>query len=74
MDVLQSKILNNKINDLHEKDLQLVYDNWQSTFKELFSIDNSVSIHHSNLQVLATELYKVHYELPPELMNNILKK
>ena len=34
----------------------------------------SVTIHHRNLQVLTTELYKVHHGLAPELMNDILKK
>ena len=30
-----------------------------------------LTIHHRNLQVLATELYKVHHGLAPELMNDI---
>ena len=63
-----------KINKLHERALRLVYDNRQSTFEELLNIDKSVTIHHRNLQVLATELYKVHHGLAPELMNNIFKK
>ena len=29
----------------------------------------SVTIHHRNLQVLATELHEVHHGLAPELMN-----
>ena len=55
-----SKTLNNKINKLHERALRLVSDDKQSTFEELLNIDKSVTIHHRNLQVLATELYKVH--------------
>ena len=31
-------------------------------------------MHHRNLQVLATELYKVHHGLAPELMSDIFKK
>ena len=69
-----SRTLNNKINKLHERVLRLVYDDRQSTFKELLSIDKSVTIHHRNLQVLATELYKVRHGLAPELMNDIFKK
>ena len=69
-----SRTLNNKINKLHERALWLVYDNRQSTFEELLNIDVSVTIHHRNLQVLATDLYKVHYGLVPELMNDIFKK
>ena len=69
-----SRTLNNKINKLHERALRLVYDDRQSTFEELLNIDKSVTIHHRNLQVLATELYKVHHGLVPELMNDIFKK
>ena len=35
-------------------------------------IDNSVSIHHRNLQVLATEIYKIKNKIAPEIMKDIL--
>ena len=69
-----SRSLNKKINKLHERALRLVYDDRQSTFEDLLNIDKSVTIHHRNLRVLATELYEVHHGLAPELMNNIFKK
>ena len=69
-----SRKLNNKIYKLHERALQLVYDDRQSTFKELLNMDKPVTIDHRNLQVLATELYKVHHGLAPGLMNDIFKK
>ena len=69
-----SRTLNNKINKLHERALRLVYDDRLSTFEELLNINKSVTIHHRNLQVLATELYKVHRGLASELMNDIFKK
>ena len=65
------RTLNNKINKLYERALGLVYDDRQLTLKELLNIDKSVTINHRNLQVLATELYKVHHGLAPELMNDI---
>ena len=68
-----TRALNNKTNKLRERALQLVCDDSQSTFKKLLSIDKSVTIHYRNLQVLATELYKVHHGLAPELMNHIFK-
>ena len=37
-------------------------------------MDKPVTIDHRNLQVLATELYKVDHGLSPELMNDIFKK
>ena len=69
-----SRTLNNKINNLHERALRLVYDDRQSTFEELLNIDKSVVIHVRNLQVLGTKLYKVRHGLAPELMNDIFKK
>ena len=69
-----SRTLNNKINKLHERALRLVYDDKQSTCEELLNINKSITIHHRNLQVLVTELYKVHYGLAPEPMNDIFEK
>ena len=72
--ICNSRTLNNKINKLHERALRLVFNDRQSTFEELLNIDKSVTIHHRNLQVLATELYKVRHGLAPELINGIVKK
>ena len=66
-----SGTLNNKINKLHERALQLAYEDRHSTFEELLNIEKSVTIHQRNLQVLVTELYKKHHGLAPELMNDI---
>ena len=68
------RTLNNIINKLYERALRLVHDDRQSTFEELLNIDKSVTIHCRNLQALATELYKVHHGLAPELMKDIFKK
>ena len=65
-----SRTLNNKINKLDEMALRLVYDDRQSIFEELLNIGNSVTIHHRTSEVLVTELYKIHQELTPEIMNN----
>ena len=56
-----SRALNKQINKLHQRALRLVYDDRQSKFEELLNIDKSVTIHHKNVQMLATELYKVHH-------------
>ena len=39
-----------------------------STFQELLNKDNSISIHHRNLQVLATEMFTIHRGLSPEIL------
>ena len=61
--------LSKKMNKLHERALQLVNEDRQSKFDELLNIDKSVTIDYRNLQVIATELYKVHHGLAPELIN-----
>ena len=64
-----SRALSKKMNKLHERALQLVNEDRQSKFDELLNIDKSVTIDYRNLQVIATELYKVHHGLAPELIN-----
>ena len=49
-----SRTLNKDINGLHKRALNLVYNDFSSSFSELLEKDNSVSIHHRNLQTLAS--------------------
>ena len=58
-----SRMSNSKINRLHEKALRIVYNDYQSTYEELLSHDNSFSIHDQNIHCLATEIYKVANDL-----------
>ena len=53
-----SRNVNNKINRIHERTLRLVDQN-NLNFSELLDLDNSVTVHQRNLQVLVTEIYKV---------------
>ena len=50
---------NKKINWLYERCLRTICNNEQSSFNELLQKDGSVLIHERNLQVLATEMYKI---------------
>ena len=59
---------NNRINQLHERALRIVYGDDTSTFKELLKRDNSVCIHHRNIQSLAIEMFKSQKELSPIIM------
>ena len=69
--MFQSRKLNNKINKLHERCLQIVYSDNTSSFEELLETDNSVSVHQRNIQVLATELYKIINGLSPKIMKEV---
>ena len=57
--MFHSRGLNNKINFLHERALRMTYGDRSSSFEDLLKKDNSVSTHHRNIQVLATEISKV---------------
>ena len=69
--MFHSRTSNNKINKLHERALRLVYKDYNSSFQELLNRDNSFSIHHRNLQNLATEMYKVKNDISPIFMKSI---
>ena len=47
------------------------YNHKQSSFNELLQKDGSVLIHERNLQVLATEMYKISSGLSTPLMKDI---
>ena len=69
--MFHSRMLNNKINKLHERALRLVYKEKQLTFEDLLLKDGSVTVHQRNLQKLATEMYKVKHQLSPAFMDTI---
>ena len=52
--------MNNKINRLHERYLRITYNDKMSSFADLLAKDGSATIHTRNLQVLATEIFRVH--------------
>ena len=52
--------------------LRLFYQN-NLSFSELLDLDNSVTVHQKNLQVLVTEIYKVKNGIAPEIMKDIFE-
>ena len=48
-------------------------NNNTSSFEQLLENDNSVSIHHRNIQTLATEMYKVTNGLSSEIMGEVFQ-
>ena len=71
--MFHSRALNNKINSIHERALRITYNDSKSTFEELLNKDNSVSIHHRNLQVLAIKMFKIKNNMAPEFLNEIFQ-
>ena len=72
--MFHSRKLNHKINHIHERALRLVYNDYTSTFENLLLMDGSVSIHHRNIQKVATEMFKAKSNLSPELTQSIFQR
>ena len=53
--ILHSRSLNNKINQINEIALGITDNGKPSSFKKLLEKDNSVTIHHRNIKIRATE-------------------
>ena len=66
-----SRKLNSRVNKLHERALRIVYQDYTSSFTKLLDKDNSTIIHNRNIQLLATELFKVKNRLSPPFINEI---
>ena len=69
--MFHSRHLNNKISSIDERALGITYKDNISTFQELLNKDNSVSIHHGNLKVLATEMFEIHQGLPLDILREL---
>ena len=62
-----------KIDRLHGRCHRIIYNDKQSSFKELLQKDSSVSIHEGNVQILATEMNKVSNNFSPPHINESFK-
>ena len=71
--MFHSRKLNNRINNIHERALRLVYKDYTSSFDDLLATDNSFKIHQKNLQKLAIEIFKVKKGIAPAIMINIFE-
>ena len=69
--MFHSRGLNNKMHSLHERASKITYSDRSSSFEDLLKKDNSVSIHHRNIQALATEMFKVKNNIAPEIMKEL---
>ena len=69
--MFHSKKLNSRANKLHERALRIVYQDYSSSFTELLEKDNLTTIHNRNIELLATELFKIKNGLSPPFMNEI---
>ena len=57
--MFHNRSLNHEINRLHQTCLRVFYNDDHSSYDELLNLDNSESVHHRNLQILATEMFRM---------------
>ena len=69
-----SRANNGKINRLHERCLQIIYSDKQSSFETLLEKDDSVSVYNRNLQILASEMYKIKNDLSPSIVTELFEQ
>ena len=72
--MFHSRIMNNKINQLHEKCMRLIYEDKTSSSEELLEQDKSVSIHTRNLQILAAEMFKVYRSMSAPVFSELFRQ
>ena len=71
--MFHGRIVNKKINHLHERALRIAYKDYIGSFEDLLKRDKSVTIHHRNIQSLAIELFKVKQNLSNSVLCNIFQ-
>ena len=70
--MFHSRKMEHSINKIHERALRLIYpSDSKLTFKELLNKNKTVSIHQKNLQVLATEIFKVKLNISREILKEL---
>ena len=69
--MFHNRKLNNRINNIHERALGIVYRDYELTLQQWLKQNKSVSKHERNLQILATEIYKTKNGLNPLIMENV---
>ena len=69
--MFRNRSLNHKINRLHERCLRVVYNDSHSSYDELLNLGNSASVHHRNLQILATENFRVYTRSGTDILNEV---
>ena len=71
--MFHSRRRNNRINIIHERALRIIYQDYNSAFKELLRKDSSLTIHQRNLKLLLKEMFKVKIGYAPISLRKSLK-
>ena len=71
--MFHSRRLNNRINHIHQRALRIIYQDYNSSLKELLRKDSSLTIHQRNLNLLVTEMFKVNIGCASDIMKEIFE-
>ena len=69
--MFHNRSLNHKKNRLHERCLRVIYNDSHSCYDESLNLDNSVSVHHRNLQISATTMFRVYTGSATDILNEV---
>ena len=61
--MLCNRRANNRVNILHGRALELVYDDYETSLLDLLPIFSSFPVHHTNIQTLLLEMHKIKHNL-----------
>ena len=65
------RTLNNTVNKIHERALTVAYKDNVSSFENLFAMDDSVTVHQRNMQLLMIEIYRTIHKSKSQLYKAI---
>ena len=71
--MFHSRRLNNRIDHIHERALKIIYQDYNSSFKELLRKDSSLTIHQRNLKLLVTEMFTVKIGCASDIIKEIFE-
>ena len=69
--MLHIRLINNEINRLNEIVWRIICSDLESSFENLLEKNGAVSIHVKNLQILATEMFKISKNSSAPLMSEL---
>ena len=69
-----SRTLNTRIDRLHERALRILYRDDVSSFVDLLEREKSITIRERNIKLLAAEMYKVNYVIPPNALGDFVSR
>ena len=66
-----SSTTNNRIDQLHERSLRIVYNDYGLSFDELLEKDGLFNVDHYSIQTLAIEMFKVYSNLSETIRSEL---